>query len=150
MALSFDADPAAYAHRFPLAVRWGDMDAYGHVNNVSFLRYLESGRVAYAHAVYDRSIKADGENIILADTQCSFKHQLHYPAEITILSRTTRVGRTSMTMEQMILLAPNDALVATSRSILVWFDFVRQRPAPVPAWLKARLQAHEAVMPEGL
>lgn len=150
MSLPFDADPRSFAHRFPLAVRWGDMDAYGHVNNVSFLRYLESGRVAYAHTVYDRSINADGENIILADTQCSFKRQLHYPAEITILSRTTRVGRTSMTMEQMILLAPNDALVATSRSILVWFNFVRQRPAPVPDWLKTRLQGYEAVMPEGL
>jgi acyl-CoA thioester hydrolase len=150
MSLPFDADPRSFAHRFPLAVRWGDMDAYGHVNNVSFLRYLESGRVAYAHTVYDRSINADGENIILADTQCSFKRQLHYPAEITILSRTTRVGRTSMTMEQMILLAPNDALVATSHSILVWFDFVHQRPAPVPDWLKTHLQAYEAVMPEGL
>ena len=130
MSLPFDADPRSYTHRFPLAVRWGDMDAYGHVNNVSFLRYLESGRVAYADAVYDRPIKADGENVIL--------------------SRTSRVGRTSMTMEQMILLAPHDALVATSRSVMVWFDFVHQRPAPVPEWLKIRLQAHEAVMPEGL
>ncbi len=150
MSLPFDANPRLFAHRFPLAVRWGDMDAYGHVNNVSFLRYLESGRVAYADAVYGRSIKADGENVILADTQCSFKHQLHYPAEITILSRTSRVGRTSMTMEQMILLAPNEVVVATSRSVMVWFDFAHQRPAPVPDWLKTRLQTHEAVKPEGL
>ena len=39
--------------------------------------------------------------------------------------------------------------VATSRSVMVWFDFVHQRPAPVPEWLKIRLQADVAVMPEG-
>lgn len=150
MSFAVDTDPRSYAHQFPMAVRWGDMDAYGHVNNVNFLRYLESGRVAYAHSAYERPIKADGENIILADIQCSFKRQLHYPSEITILSRTMRIGRTSMTMEQMILLAPNDELAATSRSILVWFDFVRQRPVPIPDWLKTRLRAYEAVLPEGL
>lgn len=138
-----------FVHRFPIAVRWGDMDAYGHVNNVNFLRYFESGRVAYAHDAYDRPVGANGENVILADTQCSFKRQLHYPSDITILSRTSRVGRTSMTMEQLILQGEGE-LVATSRSVMVWFDFQSQRPVPVPDSLKSRLRRYEAALPEGL
>jgi acyl-CoA thioester hydrolase len=143
-------DPSlGFVHRFPLAVRWGDMDAYGHVNNVNFLRYLESGRVAYAHEVYGRPVEAGEQSIILADTQCAFKRQLHYPADIVILTRTTRIGRTSMTMEQSILQA-EDLLVATSRSVLVWFDFTAQRPAPVADWLKARIAAYESIRPQGM
>ncbi|GMV69431.1 MAG: thioesterase [Pseudomonadota bacterium] len=138
-----------FVHRFPLAVRWGDMDAYGHVNNVNFLRYLESGRVAYAHEVYDRPVEAGEQSIILADTQCAFKRQLHYPADIVILTRTASIGRTSMTMEQIILQG-GDLLVATSRSVLVWFDFPSQRPAVVPDGLKARIAAYETTPPEGL
>ncbi|MDY6957029.1 MAG: thioesterase family protein [Pseudomonadota bacterium] len=140
---------AVFVHRFPMAVRWGDMDAYGHVNNVNFLRYFESGRVAYAQEAYDRPVGANGENVILADTQCSFKRQLHYPGDITILSRTFRVGRTSMTMEQIIVQGEGE-LVATSRSVMVWFDFKSQRPVPVPDSLKSCLRRYEAALPEGL
>ena len=138
-----------FVHRFPLAVRWGDMDAYGHVNNVNFLRYLESGRVDYAHKVYGRSIEAGEQSIVLADTQCSFRRQLHYPADVVVLTRTARIGRTSMTMEQCIV-QDEDLLVAASRSVLVWFDFPSQRPAVVPDELKARIAAYETTPPEGL
>lgn len=138
-----------FVHRFPLAVRWGDLDPYGHVNNVNFLRYLESGRVAYAHDAYDHPVGPTGENVILADTQCSFRRQLHYPGDIIVLSRTCRIGRTSMTMEQVIVQAGGE-LVATSRSVLVWFDFLAQRPVPVAEWLKARIAAYETTPPEGL
>jgi len=34
-----------FTHVFPLSVRWGDADVYGHINNVEFVRYVESGRV---------------------------------------------------------------------------------------------------------
>jgi acyl-CoA thioester hydrolase len=138
-----------FVHRFPLAVRWGDLDAYGHVNNVNFLRYLESGRVAYAHDAYGHPVGPTGENVILADTQCSFRRQLHYPGDIAVLSRTSRIGRTSMTMEQVILQAGGE-LVATSRSVLVWFDFADQRPVPVADWLKARIAAYESILPQGM
>ena len=143
------ADSRLFAHRFALAVRWGDMDAYGHVNNVNFLRYLESGRVAYAHEVYGRPVAAGEQSIVLADTQCAFKRQLHYPADVVVLTRTAGIGRTSMTMEQIILQG-EDLLVASSRSVLVWFDFSSQRPAVVPDGLKARIAAYESTPPEGL
>ena len=143
------ADSRLFAHRFTLAVRWGDMDAYGHVNNVNFLRYLESGRVAYAHEVYGRPVAAGEQSIVLADTQCSFRRQLHYPADVVVLTRTAGIGRTSMTMEQLILQG-EDLLVASSRSVLVWFDFSSQRPAVVPDGLKARIAAYESTPPEGL
>jgi len=143
------ADSRLFAHRFTLAVRWGDMDAYGHVNNVNFLRYLESGRVAYAHEVYGRPVAPGEQSIVLADTQCSFRRQLHYPADVVVLTRTAGIGRTSMTMEQLILQG-EDLLVASSRSVLVWFDFSSQRPAVVPDGLKARIAAYESTPPEGL
>jgi len=41
------ADSRLFAHRFTLAVRWGDMDAMGHVNNTVYFRYMEQTRIEW-------------------------------------------------------------------------------------------------------
>ncbi|MGB1702527.1 MAG: acyl-CoA thioesterase, partial [Cycloclasticus sp.] len=57
-----------FSHVFPLSVRWGDADVYGHINNVEFVRYIESGRVAYCNDVMGLNLKAGMESgWVLAD-----------------------------------------------------------------------------------
>jgi acyl-CoA thioester hydrolase len=143
--------PAAieqFAHRHREVIRWGDMDAFGHVNNVQFFRYLESARVAYARAVIAHEVKSEGESVILADMRCSFRQQLLWPGELDIYTRTARIGRSSMGLEQLIFRAGETDAVATSESVLVWFDFHAQRPAPIPDALRARLRAFESRAPQ--
>lgn len=143
-------DLGRFAHRHREAIRWGDMDAFGHVNNVQFFRYLESARVAYALAVIASEVRSQGENIILADIDCAFRRQLVWPGEVEIYTRTRRVGRTSLGLEQVICTADTHEVVATSGTVLVWFDFSAQRPAPLPAAVRRRLADYETVRPEGL
>jgi acyl-CoA thioester hydrolase len=83
-----------FTHFLELPVRWGDMDAFGHVNNVQYMRYLESGRVAYVEEVTQTPLEVN-ENVILADIQCSFIQQLHYPCTVEVATRTNRLGRSS-------------------------------------------------------
>ncbi len=139
-----------YRHCHREALRWGDMDAFGHINNVQFFRYLESARVEYALVAYSDTVRSEGANIILADLSCAFRRQLHWPGTVDVYTRTVRVGRTSLGLEQIICLADTKEVVAESKTVLVWFDFDTQKPASVPERIRARLSEYERIRPEGL
>jgi len=138
-----------FVHFVSLPVQWGDMDALGHVNNAIYFRYVETGRIAYFDAIgAGSSFDGGGEGPILADIQCSFIGQLRYPARIDIGTRTVKIGTKSFTVAAGIFLVGDDAPVATSSAVVVWFDYVNQRTAPLPDALRQRVLELEAVPPE--
>jgi acyl-CoA thioester hydrolase len=124
------------------------MDALGHVNNAMYFRYAESGRIAYFTTVgADVGLAGGGEGPILADIQCSFLGQVKYPAQLEIGTRTAKLGTKSFTIEAGMFLAGEDTPVATSRAVVVWFDYVQQTSAPLPDELRQRVLEYEAVTP---
>lgn len=139
-----------FRHEHALATRWGDQDAFGHVNNVAFLRYFEDARIAYFQALCSQTLDPALEAPVLVDLQCSFRQQLQHPETTRIHTRTASVGRTSFTLEQTMGAASSGALAATARTVMVWFDFRDGAPAPVPEWLRDDLRRYEAQPPEGL
>ena len=140
---------ADFAHFVTLPIQWGDMDSIGHVNNAIYFRYIESGRIAYFRAIDATPEHGlfDGSGPILADIQCSFIGQLHYPAQIDIGTRTAKIGTKSFTVEAGIFRAGEEAPVATSTGVVVWFDYANQRTAPLPDALRQRVLELEAVPP---
>ena len=64
--------------RVEIPVAWGDMDAFGHVNNVVYFRWFETGRIHFFGLVgILEAISSLGQGPILAEPQCRFRHQ--YP-----------------------------------------------------------------------
>jgi acyl-CoA thioester hydrolase len=140
---------ADFATFVSLPVQWADMDAMGHVNNAVYFRYVESGRIAYFDAIGAGEVRANiDEGPILADIQCSFIGQLHYPAQIDVGTRAVKLGTKSFTVEAGIFLAGEDEPVATSRAVVVWFNYADQKTTAVPDELRARILALEVVPPE--
>lgn len=139
-----------FAHFVTLPVQWGDMDSIGHVNNAIYFRYVESGRIAYFRAIEATPEDGlfDGEGPILADIQCSFIGQLRFPATIDIGTRTTRIGSKSFEIQAAIFVEGEDAPAATSRAVVVWFDYANQKTAPIPGALRQRINDLEVVAPE--
>ena len=137
-----------FRHLTPVTVHWGDMDALGHVNNVIFFRYVESGRISYFNELAgdDPSIWG-GEGPILADIQCSFVDQLRYPAEIEVATRTARLGGKSMTVEAAIFVKGSNAPAATSQAVVVWFDYEQQSTVRISEAMRDRIRSFEAVAP---
>ncbi len=79
----------AFKQKFPvltnLPVQWGDMDAFGHVNNTMYFRYFETARLAYFNAVgVMDDIQKSQLGPILAETACQFKRALVFPDQITV------------------------------------------------------------------
>jgi acyl-CoA thioester hydrolase len=136
-----------YAFFFPLTTRWGDMDALGHVNNAKFFTYDESARLEYFALLMKGDPKFWNEyGMILAHIEADFLAQLKPPAELAIGFRIAKFGRTSLRTEAAMF--RGDEVMAITRGIIVWFDYRKSTPLPLPEDVKARIRALEKVKPE--
>ena len=85
----------AFERDWPVTVRvpvaWGEMDAFGHVNNVVYFRYFETARIACFERIgYTESMREHQIGPILAHTECRFRLPLEYPDTITAATRVSR------------------------------------------------------------
>jgi len=133
-----------FRHFFPVDVRWGDADALGHINNVQFVRYLESARVAYCDDVMGIQFKP-GIDVgwILAEMQCSYLRQVHYPSSLDACTAITRLGNKSATISAYIYLNGDTSPVLTSQGVMVWFDYKQQKTASIPDLLRDKITGYE-------
>lgn len=140
-----------FACRLEVAVRFADTDAMGHVNNANYMTYCEIARVAYYEEVSGHplpvGVHGADEGMILAEARVTYRSPAFYGEMLTVETRATRIGRTSFTLEHR-LTAPQsrygDArLVAVADSVLVIYDYRAERPIPMPADLRAAMEAFE-------
>lgn len=128
--------PAALAEfpaLFSLPIQWGDQDAFQHVNNVVYLRWFETARIAYLEqSGLDPILASHGIGPILANLSCNYRKQLLYPDRVTIGARITRLGRTSLAMQHAVYSDRLQAIAADGESIVVLFDYKSQKPVPIP------------------
>src|SRR5512142_3054760 len=104
--------------RFPVSVEipvaWGEMDAFQHVNNVAFVRWVESARVAYFGRLGLMSPHTDGIGPILARVGVDYGRPVNYPDTIRVEATVQRIGASSIIMRYRIRSAAQRAVVATA------------------------------------
>jgi acyl-CoA thioester hydrolase len=122
---------------FPIVIRttvhWGEMDAYGHLNNTVFFRYFESARIAFLDrcgllAAYER----DRIGAILHSTDCRFRRPLFYPDDLLVGARTLAVGDDRFTMGYRIVSLGQDAVAADGTGVIVAYDYAAGRKVTLP------------------
>lgn len=121
---------------------------FGHVNNVQFLRYYESGRLDYFARVL--GLVADSrprQTLIIADIHVNFLQQINHPCALEVGSRISRLGNRSFDFEAA-LFAPGEEQPRSSASAAcVWFDYPANRSMPIPADARATIQQFEGLKP---
>ena len=122
-----------FRHFTPSPTRWGDCDRFGHVNNVQFVRYYESGRLDYFREVLDMEAGAEPrQTLIIADIQVNFLQQINHPCALEVGSRISRLGISSFDFEAAIFAPGEDEPYSTARAACVWFDYAANRSMPIP------------------
>ena len=119
-----------FSHR--LEVRYGDIDAQGHLNNARFITFMEHARFKYVEAV-GLWRTADGfENLgqVVASVTCDYKRPVKLGEVVEVAVRTARLGNKSMEMEFRFTV--EGAEVALGRSVQVTYDYKAERSIPVP------------------
>ena len=126
-----------------LPVQWGNMDAFGHVNNVVYVQWFESARIDLLDS-WTSDVTMDGKGIgpILASIKCDYKRQLHFPDTVHIGSRTARMGRSSVDIEHAVYSEHQQKTVALGTSVMVVFDYAANRPVRIPENLRQQIQGN--------
>lgn len=133
-----------FRHFEPISVRWGDMDAMGHVNNAAYFTYCESARMSYFQEIRMDQLRQEvhhGPAVVTAT--CNFHRQLHYPAEIEVGARASKIGSTSFTLEYAIYRRGTEELIADGSSVIVWVDYDQGKAIAVPEALVKAIEACE-------
>lgn len=114
-----------------IPIRWGDMDAMGHVNNAVYFRFLEQARIEwYAHIGRE---KEAGMETVVVNAHCSFMVALAYPGEVEIRTYAGAPGRSSFEILQEIRRTDTpDILCARGGARVVWVDKATGKSAPLP------------------
>lgn len=125
--------------RAPLTVRWGDMDAYNHVNNSVYATYVEEARLQWFRTL-DPNWMSEDAAPILAALNTNFRKPIEWPAEIVVEMYAGRVGRSSFNAGFRIV-DRNDptVLYAEGDSVLVWIDPRSGKSRELPSHLRAAL-----------
>jgi len=127
-------------HEARLPIRWGDMDAMGHVNNTSYFRYFETVRIDWARSIGCRP-DPQGQGIVVVNAFCTFHKQLEYPGDVLVKMYVSDVGRTSFESWATMERTDDPGVVhAAGGATTVWMDFPAQKSAPLPDWFRAHLE----------
>ena len=119
-----------------IPIRWGDMDAMGHVNNTLYFRYLEIVRIEWLHRA-GGAPDPMGEGPVIVNTFCNFIKQLEYPGDILAKHYVADPGRTSF--NTFITLERTDepgVIYASGGAKTVWVNFPQHKSVPLPDWLR--------------
>jgi acyl-CoA thioester hydrolase len=127
-----------------IPVQWGEMDAYGHVNNAVFFRYFESARMAYLDRCgFVESYTRDKVGAILHSTQCRYWRPVFHPDTVLIGARTDEVLADRLRMTYRVVSTAQNEVAAEGAGLIVSFDYEAHRKTALPEQVRAAIEELE-------
>ena len=123
-------------YEMTLPIRWGDMDAMGHVNNAMYFRYLESTRLDWFRQIGFQP-DPQGQGPVIVNAFCNFYRQLEYPDDMLLKMYVSDPART--TFESWITIEKADqpgVICAAGGATTIWVDFPKQKAVDLPDWMR--------------
>jgi acyl-CoA thioester hydrolase len=135
-------------HSFPVVVEWdvawGDMDAYGHVNNVIYFRYFEQARIAYLERIGWLRLKEEqGLGPIVASTSARYRKALVYPDHLWIGAKVVEVQTDRVRFVYRLVSQKHQAVAAEGDVVVVSYDYRRGAKVPIPPAIRSAIAALE-------
>lgn len=130
-----------FAHRCPISTRWADNDAYGHINNVVFYSFFDTAVNRWLVSVGALDIAASEVIGLVVETGCRYRKPLAYPRDVIVGMRLAHLGNTSVRYDLAVFGSGDDEAAAEGHFTHVYVGRTSGRPVPVPAALRAALEA---------
>ena len=135
--------PFAYLDR----VRFGDLDAMRHLNNVEFLRFFETARIAYIRSIVPSHQPAEPEGdwgLIFAECHINYRSPAFFDEQIRTHVRPSHLRRSSVRMQFLMESEQDGRTLAEGWGALVGYDYVAGRPCALPDDVTAVLRVQGA------
>ncbi len=128
----------------PVTVAWGEMDAFGHVNNIIYFRYFESARIAYFERLgYTDMMAETGVGPILASTRCRYRLPLTFPDTVSVGARVTDIETDRFTMAYIVVSHRHQKAAADGAGVVVSFNYRENAKSPLPESLIRQIESLE-------
>jgi acyl-CoA thioester hydrolase len=129
--------------RFPvqleLRIDWSEMDLFGHVNNLAFMKYIQASRVNYWEKIKLTDLFEETKTgPMLASTSCTFLKPLHYPGNIIVQVRLEFTKNTSFGLHHQILDETGE-VAAEGHDVVVVYDFINKQKASIPGHIRENI-----------
>jgi acyl-CoA thioester hydrolase len=116
-------------------VRWGDMDAFNHVNNAQYLRYLEEARIQWLSQA-GVSITG-GTGPVLAASTLNYRQPIGWPNQLLAELFVDRIGNSSMTIGHRLLSSTEPVVLhCDGHVVIVWIDTATGKSVSLPEDLR--------------
>ncbi|MHA2128143.1 MAG: acyl-CoA thioesterase [Promethearchaeota archaeon] len=123
-----------------IPVRWGDMDARGHVNNTLYYRYFESSRIALFRFFNIYQEPTDVRiGPILSFQSCYYKAPLVYPDNVFVGAKVTNIEGSKIIIKHLFSSKKFKRIAAEGEAHIIWYYYENQKRAIIPDDLKSRL-----------
>lgn len=120
-----------------IPVRWGDMDAYRHVNNTIYFRYFEQARVEWLEQSGSTVSLENPVAPVIINASCTFLIPVNYPATVVVRMYLGEPGRSSVMTWYELGVEGDDRLYAEGAAKVVWMDPVTGKSVPLPDDVRA-------------
>lgn len=125
-----------------IKVKWGEMDAFQHINNTAYIRYIEDGRIdLFEKLGMSSDMKELNIGPILASVQCDYLAPVTYPDTLLVFSKATQIGAKKVEVEQKIWSTRQSKLVAKSKKLCVYYNYKTLKSCAIPDAIAAKFSA---------
>jgi acyl-CoA thioester hydrolase len=125
----------------PIELRYSDMDMFGHANNAAYLTYIELARVRYMREIHDYQF--GDTTFVVAHASMDFKIPILFDDDPMIYLRTSKIGNTSLTIDNVIVDEQRKKLFFEATTVMVCISKLSGEPIPVPEFYKERILGYE-------
>lgn len=124
-----------HVERIP--VRWGDMDAMGHVNNTVYFRFMEQTRISWFEKLLPRGEAWGTTGIVIVNASCNFLKPINYPATVEVKMYAGPLGGSSVPTYYDLIV--KDEVYADGAAKIVFIDMQEQKAVRIPDNLRAKM-----------
>ena len=139
--------PKNFKHITKITVRFSDLDAMKHVNNATYLTYLEEARIKYFNDLFNLNERDLEYKAVIGRIEIDYIYPIVLGDDIEVYTRISELGHKSVKVEHIVVIKKDDGLIkaATSVTKLVYYDYKNQTTKLIPEEEKKRIAMFEGL-----
>jgi acyl-CoA thioester hydrolase len=138
-----ETEPRRLAHVERIPLRWGDMDAMGHVNNTVYFRFMEQARISWFDRLVPKDEAWQSTGIVIANASCNYRRAITYPGTVEVRLFVGVLGGASVATSYELLVDADPVPYADGAAVVVFIDMKTQKSRRIPADIRTRLEHAE-------
>ncbi len=127
----------AHVERIP--IRWGDMDAMGHVNNTVYFRYMEQARIGWFDQLVPEDAAWLSSAIVIVNASCNYKRPITYPGTVEVNLHVGAPGGSSVPTFYELRVDADPLPYADGAAVVVFVNMKSRKPTRIPDRIRERL-----------